>query len=255
MTKTITITNQKGGTGKTSTSLFLAYGLVQRGSRVLLVDLDQQADASVSMNTRYNSDKTIFEVLTNQLDMKDIIIPVNLTLNLAPASSKLAQLDVLLFQQDRYKADLLKEALTPIKANYDYIIIDTPPALSMVITNALTASDYVLIPVQADFFSLKGLSDLTQTIAEVQHRTNPKLKVAGILIDRFNSRTVYSNAVANMLEEVASKLDTHVFNSKIREAISIKEAQHEFKSIFDYDKHGKVTQDINSFIDELLKEI
>ena len=250
----ITITNQKGGTGKTSTSLFLAYGLAERGYKVLVIDLDQQADTTFSMthNKSYDHSKTSFEVVTRQITAAQAVIPINLLVDLIPANKKLAQLDVALFQNGIYKADLLQQALKPLKENYDFILIDTPPALGMATTNALTASDFVIIPTQADIYSIKGLADLADTIRQIP---NKKLKVAGILIGRYDSRTVYSKAVAKTLSEGAKTLNTKIFDAKIREAISVKESMHNFKSIFEYDKKGKVSKDINNFIDELLGEI
>ena len=253
--KVITITNQKGGTGKTTTSLFLAYGLADRGKHVLVIDLDQQADAtfSLSQGRQYNgSGKTSFELLTGETAAKDCLVPINLLIDLIPATKQLAQLDVALAQNNMYRADLLRDAIKSIKSKYDYVLIDTPPALSILITNALTASDYMVIPTQADLYSIKGLADLAQTIRQIN---NKKLKVAGILIDRYNARTVYSKVAANLLIQGAATLKTKVFDTKIREAIVVKEAEHQFKSIYDYSKRAGVTKDANNFVDELLEVI
>lgn len=143
--KVITITNQKGGTGKTTTSLFLAYGLEDRGKHVLVIDLDQQADATFSLSQgRQYDGKTSFELLTGETAAKDCLVPINLLIDLIPATKQLAQLDVALAQNNMYRADLLKDAIKSIKSKYDYVLIDTPPALSILITNALTASDYMV---------------------------------------------------------------------------------------------------------------
>ena len=255
MCKVITITNQKGGTGKTTTSLFLAYGLAERGKHVLVVDLDQQADTTFSLTHGKDysaSGKTTYEMLTQQkqAQAQDCIVQINLLLDLIPASSQLAALDIALIKNNMYRADLLKDAIDPIKSNYDFILIDTPPALSVVVTNALTVSDRVLIPVQADLFSIKGLADLAKTLQKVP---NPNLDVMGILITRFNPRTVYSKAVATELNKAAEAMNTRVFHTRIKEAVAIKEALHQFKSLDDYDKRSNAAKNVNQFIDEFLK--
>lgn len=253
MCKVITITNQKGGTGKTTTSLFLAYGLAERGKHVLVVDLDQQADTTFSLTHGKDysaSGKTTYEMLTRQKQAQDCIVQINLLLDLIPASSQLAALDIALIKNNMYRADLLKDAIDPIKSNYDFILIDTPPALSVVVTNALTVSDRVLIPVQADLFSIKGLADLAKTLQKVP---NPNLDVMGILITRFNPRTVYSKAVATELNKAAEAMNTRVFQTRIKEAVAIKEALHQFKSLDDYDKRSNAAKNVNQFIDEFLK--
>ena len=154
MSKTITVTNQKGGTGKTSASLFLSYGLAFKGYRVLLIDLDSQADASFSTGVNYDETKTSLEVILGDIDITDAIIPVptkqKAKLDLVPASSNLASLDIQLVKRQLIDAQYnLSEALKQVKDTYDYIIIDTPPAISMAVLNALTASNYVIVPTQA----------------------------------------------------------------------------------------------------------
>lgn len=251
--KTVAITSQKGGAGKTTAALFLAYGLSEHGYHVLVVDLDQQADATYSLmhgKSFEDGTNTTFEVMTRQAAAKAAIIPVNLMIDLIPADSELAQLDVALAQNNLYRADLLKTTLSKVKSKYDYIIIDTPPALGLTITNALTAADYVLIPTQADMYHIKGLADLSKTLKQVK---NPVLKVAGILIERYNARTVFSKVQADTLKEVAAMLNTRVFKTKIREAIAVKEAQQLFKPLDEYSRRSKVTQDVNNFISEFLE--
>lgn len=253
MCRVITVTNQKGGTGKTTTSLFLAYGLAERGKHVLVIDLDQQADTTFSLSHGKDysaSGKTSYELLTHQKQAQECIVPINLFIDLIPASSQLAALDIALIKNNMYRADLLKDAIDPIKSNYDFILIDTPPALSVVVTNALTVSDRVLIPVQADLFSIKGLADLAKTLQKVP---NPNLDVMGILITRFNPRTVYSKAVTDQLEQVAKAMNTRVFHTRIKEAVAIKEALHQFKSLDEYNKRSNAAKNVNQFIDEFLK--
>lgn len=257
MTKVLTITNQKGGTGKTSTSLFISYGLALRGYRVLLIDLDSQADASFSTGVQYDQTKTSLEVILRDIPLEDAVVPVDTkkesTLDLLPASPNLASLDIQLVKRQLLDAQYnLSEALRPVLSNYDYVIIDTPPAISMAVLNALTASDYVVVPTQADIYGLKGLGNLANTINSIQQRSNPKLQVLGILLGRYNARTNFTQAITNMLNNTSQQLNTKVFNAKIREAIAIKEAQGEQTNLFEYAPKAKVTEDVNHFVDELL---
>lgn len=251
--KVITVTNQKGGTGKTSTVLFLAHGLAKREKKILVIDLDQQADASFSFNIPYDNEQTTFQVLTENEALNNIIVKVNDAIDLAPASSDISRLDIAL--SGKYRPQfILKDAISKLSKNYDYILIDTPPALSMVVLNALTASEAVIVPTQADIYSLKGLTELASTINTIKETSNPDLKIAGILIGRYNARTIFSKSIANAFNEMTKRLHTTVFETKIREAISVKESQNNFESIFDYDPHGKVTQDVNKFIDEFIQK-
>jgi chromosome partitioning protein len=251
--KVITVTNQKGGTGKTSTTLFMAYGIARQGKKILVIDLDQQADSSFSFHVPYEDSQSTFQLLTGTATLPEIIVNATDKIDLAPASPDLSQLDLLLAG----KLDpqfILKDALKAVSDKYDYIIIDTPPSLNMAVLNALTSSNTVVVPTQADLYSLKGLNELAQTVEGIKRRSNPDLDIAGILIGRYNARTVFTKAITSALEEMAGQLHTTVFKSKIREAIAVKESQNAFKSMFDYDPHGKVTEDIQAFIDEFMEK-
>lgn len=257
MSKTITVTNQKGGTGKTSTSLFLSYGLAFKGYKVLLVDLDSQADASFSTGVSYDETKTSLEVILGDIDITDTIVSVPIKqrakLDLVPASSNLASLDIQLVKRQLIDAQYnLSEAMKQVQDDYDYIILDTPPAISMAVLNALTASDYVIVPTQADIYGLKGLGKLAGTINSIQKHSNPSVQVLGILIGRYDARTNFTKAITDMLQDTSKKLHTRVFNTKIREAIAIKEAQGERTNLFEYAPKAKVTKDVNQFLNELL---
>ena len=175
---------------------------------------------------------------------------VNDDIDLAPASPELAQLDVLLTG----KLDpqfILEDNMKDLMGIYDYVVIDKLPSLNMAVLNALTASQSVVVPTQADIYSLKGLKDLASTVNSIKRRSNPELKIDGILISRYNSRTVFTSHNFS-IGRVALELHTTVFESKIREAIAVKEAQNNFQSIFEYEPRGKVTEDIEAFINEFL---
>lgn len=146
----------------------------------------------------------------------------------------------------------MKEALEPLKQQYDYIIIDTPPALGILTVNALTACDTVIIPAQADVFSLHGIEQLNETIKPVRTYCNPSLTISGILLTRFNARSILANEVKEHAERLAQRMNTKVFTTTIREAVAIKEAQITRQPIFDYAPAAKVTADYKRFIDEFL---
>src|SRR5699024_237802 len=163
-----------------------------------------------------------YDLLAGKASLNDVLIHAE-GIDILPANRNLAGIDLEI--QDIGKEYRLKRALDDVKANYDYIVIDTPPTLNLLTVNALTASDYVVIPTQADILSLQGLGQLSNTIDAVREYTNAGLKIAGIVLTRHNTRTILTSTITNMLEGTAKELDTKVFNAKIREAVAIKEAQ------------------------------
>ena len=171
--------------------------------------------------------------------------------DIIPASKALAGADA--FIADTGKEYRLKEAIEPIKPLYDYIIIDTPPALGILTINALTAANSVIIPAQADIYSLQGIEQLNETIKPVKKYCNPDLAIEGILLTRYNARSILSREVAELAEQLAAKLNTKLFTARIREAIAVKEAQISQQSLYSYSPKGNATIDYLQFIDELLK--
>lgn len=251
MCKVIGIINQKGGVGKSTTAEALAAGLSLIGRKVLAVDLDAQANFTFTAGTNAQG-PTILGVLTGEVSAADAIQHTQ-SGDVIPASKALSGADALITETG--KEYRLKEAIEPIKEEYDYIIIDTPPALGILTVNALTACDYVIIPAQADIYSLQGIEQLGDTIAAVKRYCNKDLKIAGILLTRYNRRAVLSKEVLDLAGALAGRLGTRVFNTTIREAIAIKEAQISQKDIFNYAPAAKVTADYKAFINELLSVI
>lgn len=253
----LTIANQKGGTGKSTLAVLIAQGESLRGKKTLLIDLDSQGDSTFALSPQSKPVKTTFDLLTDESTAS--LPPVesitdNLNLDLMPASKRLSQLDIIL--AGRIDAQfILKEKLEQLGNEYDLVVIDTSPALNYATQNALTASDFVLIPVQADVFSLKGLSALNAIIKAIQKRSNPQLKTAGIVINRFNPRTNYSKAIKGMLENTAKEFDSHVFTNTIRDAVAIREAFAGFEPLFEYDPKGKAKTDVDAVLNELEREI
>ena len=156
------------------------------------------------------------------------------------------------FIADTGKEYRLKEALDGIKGQYDYIIVDTPPALGILTVNALTACDSVIIPAQADIYSLQGIEQLAETMKPVKKYCNPALKIEGILLTRYSPRSVLSREVAELAEQLAAKLNTKLFKATIREAIAVKEAQISQQSLYSYAPKAKVTEDYTALINELI---
>lgn len=245
--KVITIANQKGGVGKTTTANVLIAGLTEREYKVLGIDLDPQTNLTASMGA--DTKRTALGVLTGECEAKDAITQTA-TGDLIPSSSRLANADMLL--EETGKEYKLKEAIETVKGNYDYIIIDTPPSLNILTINALTACDYAIVPAQADLYSLQGISELAKTIDAVRKYTNPNIKVAGILLTMFNGRTRIAKEVSEILEQLATRLDTKVFKTRVRASVKATEIQFKKGGLFKYAPKAAVTEDYRSWIDELL---
>lgn len=249
-TRIIAIINQKGGVGKSTTAATLAAGLSLKGYKTLSIDLDAQGNLTYTAGAKTNG-ATAPGVLTGEVKAEDAIqhTPSG---DIIAANKSLAGADA--FIADTGKEYRLKEALESLQAAYDYIIIDTPPALGILTINALTACNSVIIPAQADIYSLQGIEQLADTMKPVKKYCNPNLKIAGILLTRYSSRSVLSREVAELAEQLADKLGTKLFKTTIREAIAVKEAQISQQSLFDYAPKAKVTEDYRAFIEELLEQ-
>lgn len=248
MAKIISIINQKGGVGKSTTAEATLAGLTLKGYKVLAIDLDAQANLTYSTGATTKGASSL-GVLTGEVEASQAIQKTK-SGDIIPANKALAGADA--FITDTGKEYRLKEAIEGLKPMYDYIIIDTPPALSILTINALTASNSVIIPAQADIYSLQGIEQLAETIAPVKKYCNNDLFIEGILLTRYNKRSILSQEIAELARRIAEKLNTKVFNSTIREAIAIKEAQISRISLFEYAPKAKVTDDYKAFIKELI---
>lgn len=246
----LTVANQKGGVGKSTTAHAIGAGLARRGKSVLFVDLDAQCNLTLSLGMEGRT-PTAFELLTKRASIRDVIIETP-EYDVIPASQFLASADVSMMETG--KEYRLKEALSEARSFYDYIVIDTPPALGTLTVNALTASDKVLIPSQADVFSLQGIGQLANTLNSVKSYCNPALEILGIVLTRYSSRAVLSRDLATMITETAAQIGTHVYETAIREAIVIKEAQANHQSIFDYAPKSKAAADYDALLDEIFGE-
>lgn len=250
MRSVITVTNQKGGIGKSTTAHAIGAGYsLLKGFNTLLVDIDPQANLTIATGAKRVPNKSTYELLTGKTTAKEIIQPIKDKLAIMPASNQLSRVSVEL--ADTGKEYRLKEALELILNEYDYIIIDTPPALSVLTVNALTIANRVVIPAQADLFSLEAIKELADTIGVVKKYTNPALTVEGVLLTRYQPRSILTQELTDLITETASTLKTKVFSTKIREAIAIKEAQAMHEDIFSYAPKSKVASDYRAFFKEL----
>ena len=244
----IAIVNKKGGVGKTTTALATAAGLAQRGFSVLAIDLDSQANFSLTAKSETDVIGA-YEVLTGQEDINEAI-QERPEYDLIAADNNLTSADAAITETG--KEYRLKEALQGLKKQYQYVIIDTPPNVGILTTNALTAANRIVITAQADTYSAAGLMQLSKSITSIKKYCNTLLMLDGILLTRYNSRTLLSAHLHGTFEKLANEMKTKVYNTVIRENISLKEAQAEKQSIFEYAPTSNGAADYNSFLDELL---
>lgn len=250
MKEIISIINQKGGVGKTTTAHALGSGMAAKGNRVLFVDLDGQGNLSQTLNVE-NPKNSVLDVLLGKVSAKDAVSTIGTNALLA-SSPLLATSDTVIVEVG--KEFRLKEALHPLHDDYDYIILDTPPALGILTVNALAASTGVIIPAQADIYSLQGIDQLMGTVDIVKRYCNPDLVIKGILLTRYNSRTVLTRDITEIIRYKARELGAKFYSSPIRESISIKEAQVGRMNIFQYAPKSNATEDYEVFIKEVLED-
>jgi chromosome partitioning protein len=222
MGRIIAIANQKGGVGKTTTAINLSSCLAESGAKVLVADLDPQGNTTSGLGVdKYNLDRTIYEMMLGEFEMKECVIADLFdNLDLAPSNVNLSGAEIELIGIDK-KEYILKKALTPIKENYDFIIIDCPPSLNMLTVNALTAADSVLVPIQCEFYALEGLSQLIHTINLVKKRLNPTLDIEGVVFTMYDART---NLSLQVVENVKSNLKQNVYKTIIPRNVRLAEA-------------------------------
>lgn len=246
----IAVINQKGGVAKTTTAHAIAAGLKQEGYKVLMVDLDGQQSLTTVTGAKAGG-YTALEILTRKAKAAQAIVRTD-SGDIIPASDGLGAADTIL--KDIGKEYRLKEALKPISGAYDYCVIDCPPSLGILTINALTAANSCIVPAQADFLSLQAIGQLQQTVQTVRTYTNKWLKVKGIVITRYSARAVLSRDAADMIQAKAAEIGTKVYDTKIRECVSLKEAQAVRQSIFDYAPRSNGAKDYKALIEEIIEE-
>ena len=246
MGKIISLVNQKGGVGKTTTSINLSASLAVLGKNVLLVDLDPQGNATTGIGIcKGDIDKSVYDFLTDKCPIEEAIIRTKFKrLDVLPATINLAGIDIELIEKSREeptfsKGNQLKSKIDTIKDRYDYIIMDCPPSLGLITTNALTASNSVIIPVQCEFFALEGIMQLLNTIMMAQKNLNPNLDIEGVLLTMLDSRT---NLGFEVVDDIRKYFKERVYNTIIPRLIRLTEAPSHGKPIVVYDPKSKGTE-------------
>ena len=248
MSKIIAITNQKGGVGKTTTSAALLTALHQRGAHVLGIDLDPQGSLGFCLGLDIENCATIYDVMRGDKSIEEVITETECG-DILPSNILLSGAELEFNRPGR--EFLLKTHLNEVDREYDFIIIDTPPALNVLTVNAYVASDSLIIPMAPEILSLLGVSQIRETIETVRRHYNSRLCVLGILLNKFNPRLNLNREVLELSEQIAEQLDSKVFEAKIHASVSVAEATEHGESVISYSPRSKPTADFEALVDEL----
>jgi len=246
MGKIISLLNHKGGVGKTTSAINIGAGLVELGQKVLLIDLDPQANLTLSLGIPRQK-YTIYESIRGEVELtpytaKEGLDVITSSLDLSGAEMELIN--------EAGREYILRELFEPVLEEYDYIIIDCPPSLGLLTLNALTTSDYVYIPLQTEFLALQGLTKIKQVIDKVRFRLNKKLEIGGVIATMYDSRKVLNRDVVNTIQKYFGE---KVFNTKIRDTVALAEAPAQRKDIFSYNKSSNGAKDYLELCKEVLQ--
>ena len=252
MGKIISVTNQKGGVGKTTTCVNLASYIADAGKKVLLIDIDPQGNACASLGVEVEKGKnSIYEVLLGEIQIKDAIYKsVVKNLDVLPSTVDLAGAEVDLVYVDN-RENVLKEALKDIRNTYDFIFIDCPPSLGLLTVNALTATDTIIIPIQCEYFPLVGLGQLMNTVRLIKKHLNPNIEIEGVLLTMKDNR---SNLVAQVADEIKKYFETKVYDTYIPRNIRLAESPSHGKPIMLYDSKSKGAVAYKALCEEFLRK-
>ena len=252
MGKSISVTNQKGGVGKTTTCVNLASYVADAGKKVLLIDIDPQGNACASLGVEVEKgENSIYEVLLGEVQTKDAIYKsVVKNLDVLPSTVDLAGAEVDLVYVDN-RENVLKEALKDIKNSYDFIFIDCPPSLGLLTVNALTATDSIIIPIQCEYFPLVGLGQLMNTVRLIKKHLNPNIEIEGVLLTMKDNR---SNLVSQVAGEIKKYFETKVYDTYIPRNVRLAESPSHGKPILLYDSKSKGATAYKALCEEFLRK-
>lgn len=250
MARIISVANQKGGVGKTTTTVNLGASLAYNGKKVLIVDIDAQGNATSGIGVRKSDvGKDVYDVLVNEEPMTNVIHETSReNLEIVPATIQLAGAEIELTPM-MARESRLKSALDEVKDQYDYVLIDCPPSLGHLTINAFTASDSILIPVQCEYYALEGLSQLLNTVRLVQKHFNPELRIEGVLLTMYDART---NLGSEVVQEVRKYFRERVYDTIIPRNVRLSEAPSHGLSIIDYDPRSRGAEVYLSLAKEVL---
>ncbi len=252
MGRIIVIANQKGGVGKTTTTINLSASLAEAGKKVLVVDMDPQGNTSSGLGLEKDAvENTAYELLLGECSVKDAIQKdIYENLSIISANINLSGAEIELIEKEE-KEFLLKKALQQVKSEYDFILIDCPPSLNMLTINSMSAGDSVLVPIQCEYYALEGLSQLTHTVELVKDRLNPNLEIEGIVFTMFDART---NLSVQVVENVRENLDKKIFDSIIPRNVRLAEAPSYGVPVIEYDPRSAGAEAYRRLAQEVIEK-
>ena len=250
----LAIANQKGGVGKTTTAINVAAALATKGLKTLLIDLDPQANSSMTFVEPDPERPTVYEALAEPgITLEQVIRPADGTdsLDVAPSAISLAKIEArLLGEIDSYYR--LKDCLEPLGETYDYVVIDTPPTLGIITVNALVAATHILIPIQSSYFALEGTDDLLETIDKIKTRANPELQILGAVLTLFDKRTLLSRDIRDQVEKV---FGAKLFDTKISKSVRLEESPAYKESVFTFAPRSSGAYEYYKLSEEILSRV